>query len=54
MVPVIEQGRFPVFGPLSWGKATKVEASHRVYATPRYVKFNEMEYNIPLDGLSRR
>ncbi len=26
----------------------KVNWSHKVYATPRWVKFNEMEYNIPL------
>lgn len=30
------------------GESKKVSYSHQVYATPRYVKFNEMEYNIPL------
>ncbi|MFD0674042.1 D-arabinono-1,4-lactone oxidase [Cohnella sp. GCM10027633] len=30
----------------------KVEASHRVYATTRLVKFNEMEYNIPADAMA--
>ncbi len=29
------------------GGNKKVHQSHKVYATPRYVKFNEMEYNIP-------
>lgn len=28
----------------------KVYHSHKVYATPRLVKFNEMEYNIPLEA----
>jgi len=28
---------------------TKVNWSHRVYAMPRLVKFNEMEYNIPIE-----
>lgn len=30
------------------GESKQVSHSHQVYATPRYVKFNEMEYNIPL------
>lgn len=29
--------------------STKVEQSHRVYATKRLVRFNEMEYNLPAD-----
>ncbi len=29
--------------------STKTNWSHRVYAMPRLVKFNEMEYNIPLE-----
>ncbi len=28
----------------------KTKYSHQVYATPRYVKFNEMEYNVPLEA----
>ncbi len=30
-------------------KSTKVKESKDVYATPRLVKFNEMEYNIPIE-----
>ncbi len=32
------------------GESTKVSDSHLVYATPRYVRFNEMEYNVPLSA----
>ena len=31
-------------------KETKVSNSHQVYSTPRYVRFNEMEYNVPMDA----
>jgi FAD/FMN-containing dehydrogenase len=27
----------------------EVEYSHRIFATPRWVRFNEMEYNIPVE-----
>lgn len=30
----------------------KVEASHRIYATTRLVRFNEMEYNLPADAMA--
>jgi FAD-linked oxidoreductase len=32
------------------GSSRKVYRSHKVYATPRLVKFNEMEYNVPLNA----
>jgi len=32
------------------GANKKIHKSHKVYATPRYVKFNEMEYNIPAEN----
>ncbi len=32
------------------GTSRKVFHSHKVYATPRLVKFNEMEYNVPIDA----
>lgn len=32
------------------GHSRKVYHSHKVYATPRLVKFNEMEYNVPLEA----
>lgn len=32
------------------GTSRKLYRSHKVYATPRLVKFNEMEYNVPLDA----
>ncbi len=31
------------------GPFSKTNWSHKVYATPRHVKFNEMEYNIPIE-----
>ncbi|XID95972.1 D-arabinono-1,4-lactone oxidase [Paenibacillaceae bacterium WGS1546] len=31
--------------------STKVGQSHRVYATKRLVRFNEMEYNLPADAM---
>lgn len=33
------------------GDAREVEASHRVFATPRFVKFLEMEYALPAEAL---
>ena len=41
----------PVSHISAWGVASVDEAdwSHRVYATPRAVRFQEMEYNIPAD-----
>lgn len=30
----------------------KVESSHRVYATTRLVRFNEMEYNLPAEAMA--
>ena len=30
----------------------KVYQSHKIYATPRLVRFNEMEYNVPLEASS--
>jgi FAD-linked oxidoreductase len=30
----------------------EVDYSHRIYATPRWVRFNEMEYNIPAEHFS--
>ena len=31
--------------------ATHVDASHRVFATPRHVRFVEMEYGLPVDAI---
>ncbi|HEV2405471.1 MAG TPA: D-arabinono-1,4-lactone oxidase, partial [Ktedonobacterales bacterium] len=41
----------PVSHISAWGVASvdEVDWSHRVYATPRAVRFQEMEYNIPAD-----
>ncbi len=37
-----------------WGVSatTKVDWSHRVFVTPRWVKFQEMEYSMPKDALA--
>ena len=35
-----------------WGGRTFSDASHRVFASPRAVRFREMEYAVPLDRLS--
>lgn len=37
---------------IGWGATSerKINHSHLVYATPRYVRFKEMEYNIPLEN----
>ncbi len=32
------------------GETNKLDWSHKVYATPRLVKFNEMEYNVPIES----
>jgi FAD-linked oxidoreductase len=41
----------PVSHISAWGVASvdEVDWSHRVYATPRAVRFQEMEYNVPAD-----
>ncbi|MFC5530910.1 D-arabinono-1,4-lactone oxidase [Cohnella yongneupensis] len=51
--------RFPALSPtvsrMCAAAATvtrKVEMSHRIYATTRLVRFNEMEYNIPADAMA--
>lgn len=38
----------------AWGVSTssKINWSHKVYALPRLVRFNEMEYNIPAEAFS--
>lgn len=38
----------------AWGisSGTDVSWSHQMFATPRYVKFQEMEYNIPADNFA--
>ncbi len=37
------------FSAKAVGYSRKVYYSHKVYATPRLVRFNEMEYNVPLE-----
>ncbi|MCB0706782.1 MAG: FAD-binding protein [Saprospiraceae bacterium] len=32
--------------------SSKIRSSYQAFATPRYVRFNEMEYNVPLDSYS--
>ncbi len=38
------------FSAKAVGRSRKVYQSHKVYATPRLVKFNEMEYNVPMEA----
>ena len=38
------------FSAKAVGRSRKVFHSHKVYATPRLVKFNEMEYNVPIEA----
>ena len=38
------------FSAKAVGYSRKVYYSHKIYATPRLVKFNEMEYNVPIDA----
>ncbi|MDP1329405.1 D-arabinono-1,4-lactone oxidase, partial [Klebsiella pneumoniae] len=34
------------------GSVDTVNHSHKIFATPRHVKFQEMEYNIPAEAFS--
>lgn len=37
------------FASQAAGTGSEVDWSHRIFATPRLVKFQEMEYNVPID-----
>jgi len=49
VVPNLNKGVSKLSAALIGGN-TKIHKSHKVFATPRYVKFNEMEYNIPAEN----
>lgn len=48
-VPTLNKG-ISSFSAQFISSSKKTQYSHNVYATPRYVKFNEMEYNVPIEA----
>ena len=42
--------KLSAFAASTTGNSSKVDWSHRVFSTPRLVRFNEMEYSVPLDA----
>lgn len=42
--------RLSRFSAKTISRTEKISASHQVFATPRLVRFNEMEYNIPMEA----
>lgn len=48
LVPALSDG-ISRFSASAVSNVTKTYHSHKVYATPRLVRFNEMEYNIPIE-----
>jgi FAD-linked oxidoreductase len=42
--------RLSAFAASTTGNSSKVDWSHRVFSTPRLVRFNEMEYSVPLEA----
>lgn len=48
IVPTLSDG-ISRFSASAVSNVTKTYHSHKVYATPRLVRFNEMEYNVPIE-----